>query len=134
MVKIIPSATETAEKPWPRPCRCQAGAGPCGGHFVNRPVSLEILSWLGPRKQDQPPLEPPDAVEPLNSVVFNPAKGVVMTGSASNADVSDFFLECVLAVVFEDFALEDLRVVVDLAFGVLGVADATGLSDLSFAV
>jgi hypothetical protein len=60
-----------------------------------------------------------------------PAKGVVMTGSESSGEVSDFsdfFLECVFAVVFEDFDLDDLCVVDVFGLGAFGVEEEAGLS------
>src|SRR5579864_7002518 len=62
MVKILPAATETVENPAPIPCPFHASGGPFLGHSLSSPVSVEILSRLGPRHCGQGPAESPVGV------------------------------------------------------------------------
>src|ERR1700685_2744630 len=89
----------------PKCCVRQASVGPPGGHCGSKPVSKEMLSRLGPRKQGhEPPLE---RAEPFDSGILSPANGVVTTvpsPSLKNGESSVFFFECVFAAVFVDLA------------------------------
>src|SRR5688500_20393828 len=54
MVNTRPFATDTLEKPLPRPEAFQASVGPEAGHARSSPVSVETPSRLGPRHWGQP--------------------------------------------------------------------------------
>src|SRR6266404_4170782 len=83
MAKMRPSATETVEKPLPRPVPFQTREGPSAGHSLSSPVSADMPSRLGPRHWDQSPgaaeaikeVKSPRArqVEPVNDLRINRA-------------------------------------------------------------